>query len=618
MNRITAIFILAALLAATGLCAAVERDVWVFEDFSSGAFPPAGWTISAHASNWGESASANTGGQAPELRFSWSPQFSGDSYFISPSYDTSGETTIYLDFRHFVDHYSPPFTIGAATRSDGGAWNTVWSISPTGNVGPQLQTVEISNADVGSVDFQFALFFSGTSYNIDYWYVDDVKLYTPFPNDFAILGTYILNHMDAGLLITPACEIKNVGLNTLTAMVSLFIYRGDELEASHPDYYSAWLESGQSETATFPDFTPSLPDELYRFEFSVTSLENVPDDDPDNNYMEAWLNTWTGARQMVVLEIGTGGWCPYCPGAAMGADDFIDQGYNVAVIENHNGDPYANDTSNARNAYYGISGYPTAIFDGVLSYMGGSNTTSVFPSYLPLYQLRDAIDTPLDIFIYGEETRENYDITIRLDKYAPIHWENAVMHLAITESDILYNWQGQDHFNFVDRMMYPTWEGTPIDLVNAPMGTTDMTLQIAKDATWETANCELVAFIQNLDTKEILQGNKIALTDLVPPVSNDDLVETVQTSLGALSPNPFADEVSIAYTLKGAAPVSIGIYNVRGQLVRKLVSEEKAAGSHEISWDGSDAAGARVSNGAYLVRLESGGEISTRKVMLIR
>jgi hypothetical protein len=43
----------------------------------------------------------------------------------------------------------------------------------------------------------------------------------------------------------------------------------------------------------------------------------------------------------------------------MAADDFVDEGYNVAVIENHNGDPYATDISDGRNAYYGISGYPT-------------------------------------------------------------------------------------------------------------------------------------------------------------------------------------------------------------------------------------------------------------------
>ncbi|HAW58251.1 MAG TPA: hypothetical protein DCX03_04440, partial [Bacteroidales bacterium] len=69
-------------------------------------------------------------------------------------------------------------------------------------------------------------------------------------------------------------------------------------------------------------------------------------------------------REMVILEIGAGTWCTYCPGAAMGADDLLANGCSVAVVENHNGDPFANQYSNARNSFYAITGYPTAIFDG--------------------------------------------------------------------------------------------------------------------------------------------------------------------------------------------------------------------------------------------------------------
>jgi hypothetical protein len=43
-------------------------------------------------------------------------------------------------------------------------------------------------------------------------------------------------------------------------------------------------------------------------------------------------------RSMVVMEVGTGTWCTYCPGAAMGADDLLANGKLVAVVENHNGD----------------------------------------------------------------------------------------------------------------------------------------------------------------------------------------------------------------------------------------------------------------------------------------
>ena len=46
------------------------------------------------------------------------------------------------------------------------------------------------------------------------------------------------------------------------------------------------------------------------------------------------------SRDNVLLEIGTGTWCVYCPGSAMGADDLVANGHDVVVIENHNGDSF--------------------------------------------------------------------------------------------------------------------------------------------------------------------------------------------------------------------------------------------------------------------------------------
>ncbi len=606
-----------ALLGAMG--AAVDREIFLYEDFSGTEFPPTGWTISSNAANWSRYGGANAGGSTPELRFSWTPQFNGNSYFISPVTNTAGETTMYVDFKHFVDFYDTPFAIGLATRSGGGNWNTVWSTSPTDDIGPELKTVQISNGDVGAADFQFAIYFSGSSYNIDYWYIDDVKLYTPFPYDLAVMDTDLPAQTVAGTPLTPGCIVKNAGLNTLTALVSLEILRMGIPVASYPDYYSEMLNPNQTQTVTFPTFTPAEANDLYSFHFSISSLEDVVDNDLGNNTLDGFVNTWTGDKQMVILEIGTGGWCPYCPGAAMAADDFIDLDYNVAVIENHNGDPYATDISNGRNAYYGISGYPTGIFDGVLSYVGGSNTTSVLPSYLPLYQQRNAVKAPLTLEIFGQQTREDYNLAFVMHQTAPIPYQNTVFHVAITESDIAYSWQGQDHFNFVNRMMYPGLEGTPWDLTQGTPGNSyTHYMTIAKDPNWVTANCELVAFYQNLDTKEIIQANKVMLADLIPVSAEDDANSPVLTGLGAIGPNPFADRVSIVYSVKEIAPVSVEVYNLKGQLVRNLVHDVKNAGTHSTSWDGNDINGSRVANGAYLLKLSDGVTSSVRKIMVIR
>jgi thiol-disulfide isomerase/thioredoxin len=84
------------------------------------------------------------------------------------------------------------------------------------------------------------------------------------------------------------------------------------------------------------------------------------------------------ARERVIVEIGTATWCGPCQGAAMGAEDLVANGHDVAIIEYHNTDPFANAASNYRNNYNSVSGIPNAHFDGVLVYVGGSSSTSMY------------------------------------------------------------------------------------------------------------------------------------------------------------------------------------------------------------------------------------------------
>ncbi len=614
------VLLLGLILCTTAMYAAGNREIWLTEDFTSATFPPTGWSISSNASNWSRFVGNSAGGTSPELRFSWEPQFNGTSYFISPMVNTTGETSIYLDFRHFVDHYANPFTVGVATRSNSGAWNTAWSISPTGNIGPILQTINITNSDVGSSEFQFAFYFSGSSYNVDYWFIDDIKLYTPFQYDLGIHSVSVPAQIEAGEPINPTVTIKNYGMGDLTATVSMTVYRGAILDFQSTDFYTEPLAAGTQLTIDAPFYLPEYENELYKFVFSIASLEDVVDGDPSNNVVAAYSATWTSPKQQVLLEIGTGGWCPYCPGAAMAADDMVAAGYNVAVIENHNGDPYANDASNARNSYYGITGYPTGVFDGLLRYVGGSNTTSIMPSYLPLFNQRVNLKTPIELGIYGSSNGNDYSMDIRIQKHANLPYSNLVLHLALTESEIQYAWQGQTHMNFVNRIMVPNHLGTEIDLLNASIGEHSYLLDFTKGATWVDAHCEFVAFVQDLDTKEVIQAQKVSLVDLeAPPVSiSENLSTPVQTTLNSIYPNPFNPETTISYSLNQSSKVRLEVYNVKGQLVKTLLDTQMPAGNHNLTWQGNDNRGNNVSSGIYYIRMSSDNFSTSRKVMLLK
>jgi len=239
-------------------------------------------------------------------------------------------------------------------------------------------------------------------------------------------------------------------------------------------------------------------------------------------------------REEVILEIGTGTWCQYCPGAAKGADDLIANGHDVGVIEYHSGDPYQNAASSGRLSYYSIGSFPTAKFDGVLTKAGGSATQSMYSQYLPLYNQRIVIPSSFTIDIFGTHIGQTYDIPLVVKTVADFTGTNLVVQLALTESHIPENWFGMTEVNFVCRKMAPTHTGTAINLEVGQDTVIELSFTIS--AMYVTENCELVAFVQNNTSKEIAQGAKVMLEDLnpyVPPLLADFSVSDTMPCINA-------------------------------------------------------------------------------------
>lgn len=82
-------------------------------------------------------------------------------------------------------------------------------------------------------------------------------------------------------------------------------------------------------------------------------------------------------------------------------------------------------------------------------------------------------------------------------------------------------------------------------------------------------------------------------------------------------PNPFKPETVIQYTLTDPGPVQLRVYSIAGELVRTLVDEyHDGADTYAVSWDGVDDFGRTVASGIYLARLESGGRVETKRMVL--
>ena len=87
-------------------------------------------------------------------------------------------------------------------------------------------------------------------------------------------------------------------------------------------------------------------------------------------------------------------------------------------------------------------------------------------------------------------------------------------------------------------------------------------------------------------------------------------------------PNPFNPTTTFSYSLANESEVSLTLFNIKGQKIKTLVSENQTAGVHHVIWDGTDDNGKKVSTGIYFSHCdahnEEGDYTSVKKVILLK
>ena len=88
-------------------------------------------------------------------------------------------------------------------------------------------------------------------------------------------------------------------------------------------------------------------------------------------------------------------------------------------------------------------------------------------------------------------------------------------------------------------------------------------------------------------------------------------------------PNPFNPDTWIPFKLAQDTPVTISIYDTKGQLLRTISSGTRNAGIYVTKdkaayWDGRDSLGEKVSSGVYYYTLQAGEFRATRKMVVVK
>ncbi|MCD4650345.1 MAG: T9SS type A sorting domain-containing protein [Candidatus Cloacimonetes bacterium] len=115
------------------------------------------------------------------------------------------------------------------------------------------------------------------------------------------------------------------------------------------------------------------------------------------------------------------------------------------------------------------------------------------------------------------------------------------------------------------------------------------------------------------------QANTLPAHGWTETIDNEDNTIAFEDMLFGNSPNPFNPETTIRFSVKNNnTPVTLDIYNIRGQRVTQLANDVYCRGNHKIIWNGKNNNNKSSASGVYFYRMRIGRQKFIRKMLLLQ
>jgi hypothetical protein len=107
-------------------------------------------------------------------------------------------------------------------------------------------------------------------------------------------------------------------------------------------------------------------------------------------------------------------------------------------------------------------------------------------------------------------------------------------------------------------------------------------------------------------------GASFVTGDLVSDVESTGVIPD-QFSLSQNYPNPFNPTTAISFQLSAVSLVKLTVSDILGREIAALVNEQRPPGMYTVRWNAS-----AVPSGVYFYRLQAGGFVETKKMILAK
>ncbi len=599
----------------------VEANVdLMFEGFESYSMPPTGWHkihLGSSYSWTGTSATSHGGNRSAYCR-DGAPGQAQDEYLVSPAldftYHISPRLSWWEDEINWASNGGTHYIMVSTTsQTDPATFEVLLEMTPENHTihgfSGAAQDIDLS-AYAGQSTVYFAFRYVGD--DNDYWYIDDVKVFELVgaggdvtPSSVGPDGV----SFNSGDVFTPTATIYNNGTDEASFDVTMQILESG-VEVMTETLSVVSLSSDQSVSLDFAEFTVT---EGHLLELRCTT--NMDGDEIPANDTRSSYNTAYTLQHIPMGLLFTNAGCGPCVSANQTLDSYIPtQGNNVSLARIHVSWPgsdamfSANPAqSNAMVSDYGVSGVPAMFIDGI--------DAGYSSNFVPMYTSRKQIKSPMNIELAFNDETDQLTVKVNIvEMMRPI--SDLKLRAFITEDNVYYaGSNGETHHSQAMRHIWPDTDGLDVPTTS---GTHTFVIDAPLSGNWTYNNLRATVYIQDMDSREMLQSGTNFLTEIDDILSSVGDEVTSVYRLNANYPNPFNPSTTISFNLPRDEQVEISVYAVDGARVATLASEVMTAGDHQVVWMGKDSNGASVASGAYFYRLTTPTYSETRVMTLIK
>ncbi len=602
-------------------------QVFIDEDFS-GSFPPEGWSREGVPNQWTQSNSNEAGGIAPEAKLSWT-SYNGSTHLITPSLDLTGINGLVMSFNYKHDHYSNSVNLGVAYRVDGGDWQTVWNVVLSSSVGPENKMIALEGLSLANVEL--CVFMEGNLYDMNYFYLDDVKVYVPLDLDATLTKIDLAPYVSINDVFPLKGSLINSGIQTITSFDVSYTVNGGA-----PKIYAvSGVDIAIGETYDFTHSDEITLTELGEFSI-VTTIENVnggTDLNPDDNTIESLVSVVPFVpTKKVLAEEATGTWCGFCV-RGICFMEYMQETYpeNWIGVAIHNGDPMVYQPYDAAmgNIIPGFMGYPQVTNDRT---PGDDDPSNLETGYFRRMSVISPATIDIVNYEWDEEARiVNFDLQ---SEFVAGVMDELRFGVIVTEDSLWgteANWGQANyysgggfgpmcgfedmpstippedmHYNHVARIILDTPFGTaeslPTPISAGEVHHYSYSLEIPEE--WRYEKLTFIGFLVNSVTGEILNANNV--------ISHYVNLNELQNEIGlSIYPNPAQNELNVSFELFTEGNVEVQVFDMMGKTILGKLVGQSATGKQIVRLNTES-----LRNGTYVVRVQAGSNTIVKKLII--